>query len=483
MNKSKLLLSPLFLILATCGGGSSSETNVPPQFTSNSALTFVENGSQALQITASDSPRQTLSFSISGGADAARFTISATGALNFTTAPNFESPTDSDADNVYQLIVTASDGQSTTNQSLSITVANSREGIGVRRLFTGFNEPVAINTIPNDRRLIIAEKNGTVWFFDPVTNSRTLFVFVVPPSGASVGALGPNGLLDITVRIDRFSQRIMYFLAEDIGQRIQIGDIALESSVVVNSTENNILTLPRGVGSLPPVGSLITGPDNNLYVSIGVTGGQIDPAISAQDNSSRFGKLIRIRDNPDPFAGATPQPFLLETLAKGLQQPRSLSFFGNDILIGDQGQSRFGEINRIALSAIGTNFGWPFREGNVSNLSGEPAGLTDPALQVAFGTGPKQGRSIIVGQVFASSALDLRDKLLFSDTNGAIWTVPISRLSSGTTLVAADFERRNEDFAPDVGSISGIIGYAAGNDGRAYLLDSDGEVFEVIATN
>ncbi len=483
MKKTKLLLSPLLLILTTCGGGSSSEVNTPPQFTSGNALTFVENGSQPLQVTVTDSPRQTLSFSVSGGADAARFTISATGALNFTTVPNFENPADSDGDNVYQLVVTASDGQSATNQSLSITVTNSREGISVRRLFTGFNEPVAITAIPNDRRLLVGEKGGTVWFFDPVTNNRTLFTFVRPPSAVAVLPLGQNGLLGMTARRDRFSQNVLYFSVEDQSGNIRIGTANISSSVVSGTFDGEVLFIPRGTSSLPPIASLSTSPDNNLYLSTGDTGGQSDPTGRAQNDGSRLGKLIRIRENPDPFAGASPQFFLFETLAKGLQQPRSLSFFGNDILIGDQGQGRFGEINRIALTATGINFGWPFREGNISNLSGEPAGLTDPVLQVAFGTGPKQGRAIIVGQVFASTALDLRDKLLFSDTNGSIWTVPINRLSSGATLMAADFERRNEDFAPDFGSISGIIGYAAGNDGRAYLLDSDGEIFEVLTAN
>lgn len=483
MKKSKLLLSPLFLTLATCGGGSSSETNVPPQFTSGNALTFVENGSQALQVTATDSPRQTVSFSISGGADAARFAISATGALSFAAAPNFESPADSDGDNVYQLVITASDGLTTTNQALNVTVTNSREGISVRRLFTGFNEPVAITRIPDDNRLLIAEKGGSIWFFDPTNNSRTLFAVIErAPGSQNILLLGLNGLLSITSQRDRSSINTLYCAIEDQFGNIRIIGFVINSlsrGILFNS---EILIIPRGGSPFPPIASLSTGLDNNVYLSTGDSGGQ-NGSSNAQNDGSRLGKLIRIRENLDPFAGASPQFFAFDTLAKGLQQPRSLSFFGNDILIGDQGQSRFGEINRLALNATGVNFGWPFREGNISNMSGEPAGLTDPALQVAFGTGPKQGRAIMLGQVFASSALDLRDKFVFSDTNGSIWTVPISRLSSGATLMATDFERRNEDFAPDFGTISGIIGYTTGNDGRAYLLDSDGEVFEVVATS
>ena len=54
---------------------------------------------------------QTLSYSISGGADASKFTINAdTGALSFITAPNFEAPTDAGGNNVYDVIVQVSDG-------------------------------------------------------------------------------------------------------------------------------------------------------------------------------------------------------------------------------------------------------------------------------------------------------------------------------------------------------------------------------------
>ena len=59
---------------------------------------------------------QTLSYSISGGADASKFTIGAsTGALSFVTAPDFELPTDAGGNNVYDVIVQVSDGHGGTD--------------------------------------------------------------------------------------------------------------------------------------------------------------------------------------------------------------------------------------------------------------------------------------------------------------------------------------------------------------------------------
>jgi hypothetical protein len=65
-------------------------------------------------------------FSITGGADAAKFSIdSLTGALSFLAAPDFETPTDAGANNVYDVIVTTEDkGGLEDSQAIQVTVTN-----------------------------------------------------------------------------------------------------------------------------------------------------------------------------------------------------------------------------------------------------------------------------------------------------------------------------------------------------------------------
>jgi Ca2+-binding RTX toxin-like protein len=65
-------------------------------------------------------------FSITGGVDAARFAI-ANGNLVFVSAPNFESPTDSDVNNSYVVQVTANDGAFSVNKTVTVNVANVNE--------------------------------------------------------------------------------------------------------------------------------------------------------------------------------------------------------------------------------------------------------------------------------------------------------------------------------------------------------------------
>ncbi|MEY2892552.1 MAG: hypothetical protein RJA98_2460, partial [Pseudomonadota bacterium] len=93
------------------------------------ALSLSENTVTVDTLAASDIDSSgPLRYSISGGADAARFVIDPlTGALRFASAPNHEQPSDANRDNVYALTVAASDGELSASQTLSITVTNVAE--------------------------------------------------------------------------------------------------------------------------------------------------------------------------------------------------------------------------------------------------------------------------------------------------------------------------------------------------------------------
>ena len=95
-----------------------------PVITSPASFTLPENGLAVTTVLATDADNQAVTYSVTG-TDAARFTIDpATGVLAFTTAPDFEAPTDANADNVYNFSVQASDGTLNTTQALTVTVTN-----------------------------------------------------------------------------------------------------------------------------------------------------------------------------------------------------------------------------------------------------------------------------------------------------------------------------------------------------------------------
>ena len=106
-----------------------------PVITSNgggatAAVSVAENSRLVTVVTATDGdlPAQTLSYSLAGGADAARFAIDAvSGALVFIQAPDAEAPADADADNLYELVVRVSDGSATDTQVLQVRVLGVNE--------------------------------------------------------------------------------------------------------------------------------------------------------------------------------------------------------------------------------------------------------------------------------------------------------------------------------------------------------------------
>ena len=96
-----------------------------PVFTSGPTAAVPEQTTVVTTVDASDESGPVM-YSITGGADAARFRIdSETGALTFFVAPDFELPADVGSDNVYHVEITATDALgNTTVQSLVVTVTN-----------------------------------------------------------------------------------------------------------------------------------------------------------------------------------------------------------------------------------------------------------------------------------------------------------------------------------------------------------------------
>ncbi len=105
------------------------EAPTPATITSGGAFTASENSLVAGDVDATDpveSEGNGLIFSITGGPDAALFSInSSNGVLSFLTAPDFENPDDANGDNVYELTVEVRDAISDGDtQDITVTVTN-----------------------------------------------------------------------------------------------------------------------------------------------------------------------------------------------------------------------------------------------------------------------------------------------------------------------------------------------------------------------
>jgi len=103
--------------------------NSAPSITSGGTVSVAENQTAVQTVVGSDPDAgTTLSYSISGGADALLFAIDgSTGALTFVSAPDFENPADVGTDNVYDVTVQVSDGSLTATKDVAVTVTDVNE--------------------------------------------------------------------------------------------------------------------------------------------------------------------------------------------------------------------------------------------------------------------------------------------------------------------------------------------------------------------
>ena len=101
--------------------------NRAPAFTTKAAQSVAENTTAVVTLAANDADDDPVTFTITGGADQARFSLSGA-SLAFGTAPDYESPADADEDNVYEVTVQASDERGgTASLALEVTVTDATE--------------------------------------------------------------------------------------------------------------------------------------------------------------------------------------------------------------------------------------------------------------------------------------------------------------------------------------------------------------------
>ena len=96
--------------------------NEPPDVTGDDAISYQENSDKVLETyRATDPERSDITWGLSG-ADAGAFSVE-DGVLTFNSPPDYESPTDSGSDNVYEVTVEATDEDGETGR-MEVTVTN-----------------------------------------------------------------------------------------------------------------------------------------------------------------------------------------------------------------------------------------------------------------------------------------------------------------------------------------------------------------------
>ncbi|RTE09994.1 cadherin domain-containing protein [Paenibacillus whitsoniae] len=133
--------------------------NLPPVITSHGGAATVnldieENTTAVKTITAEDPEGEFITFAISGGSDQAKFSIDAvTGALVFQEPQDYENPSDTDANNSYEVEVTAIDKRGdTATQTIIVHMIKSNDELAAAAVME------TIDLLPSATALTLSDK-------------------------------------------------------------------------------------------------------------------------------------------------------------------------------------------------------------------------------------------------------------------------------------------------------------------------------------
>jgi glucose/arabinose dehydrogenase len=247
------------------------------------------------------------------------------------------------------------------------------DGLQLVEVAAGLASPVYLTAPSGDSRLFVVELPGRI---------RVI----------KAGALLPQPFLDITAKVASGGERGFLSVAFHPGYATNgyfyvnytdlAGDTRIERYRVgtANPDVADAASAQLVLGVAQPYanhngGLVLFGPDGMLYVGMGDGGSGGDPHNNGQSKATLLGKLLRLDvDNAGtaPYAVPPSNPFVGEAgsrgeiWALGLRNPWRFAFdrAAGTLYVADVGQNSREEINVVAATRAGVNYGWKVMEGS-----------------------------------------------------------------------------------------------------------------------
>jgi glucose/arabinose dehydrogenase len=164
----------------------------------------------------------------------------------------------------------------------------------------------------------------------------------------------------------------------------------------------------------------------------------------------------------------------VEIFASGLRNPWRFSFdrAAGMLYIGDVGQGSWEEIDAVAVTRAGVNYGWNPKEGThcYTQQTCATAGLTDPIVEY----GHSDGCSVTGGYVYRGTALGtLRGTYFYSDYCSG-W---LRSFRYATDVVT---EQKNWSLGTSLGN---VLSFGEGADGELYICTASGKIYRIDPAN
>lgn len=307
--------------------------------------------------------------------------------------------------------------------------------IGLEAVAEGLDQPISVIDADDDAdRLFVLEQSGRIRVIDNGSLVDAPFLDLTDRVGSDGSE---QGLLGLAFPADYADSGLFYVDYTDLNGNTVVSRFSVTDDPLVADPGSEAIVLqqeqpfPNHNG-----GQLAFGPDGYLYVSFGDGGSQGDPNGNGQNLGVWLGKILRIDVDPahlgqgDAYVVPDDNPFVDQEGAKpeiwayGLRNPWRFSFDmeTGDLWIADVGQNEIEEVNHVAGTDAGLDFGWNIMEGTNCYASDpcDQTGLTLPVMEYTHEVG---GCSVTGGFVYRGEDMPaLAGTYLFGDyCSGLIW--------------------------------------------------------------
>ncbi|WP_207516065.1 PQQ-dependent sugar dehydrogenase [Longitalea luteola] len=420
--------------------------------------------------------------------------------------------------------------------------AGREDEVDIQLIADNFVSPIGLVSPPDDsKRLFVIDQVGTIWIVDKDRNKlATPFIDLTSKMVPLNTAFDERGLLGLAFHPNYAGNGLFYVYYQlpprpggpqpgvNWNNLSRISEFRVSANANVADVNSERVVLEWDDPQFNHNGgTLVFGPDNYLYISVGDGGAANDVApghvqdwyaVNAGGNaqnvdSNLLGKILRIDVNGSPYNIPADNPFVGrngrdEIYAYGLRNPYRMSFDmgGSHMLIaGDAGQVLWEEISVIRR---GGNYGWNVKEGthcfNAANndtvlascpsvdILGNP--LIDPVIELSNAANPAGGRAttIIGGHVYRGKDLKGWNGRYIFGTFSQSFTTPNGELFAARTSGAGSWNYNEvllKSHPEDIGYY--LRGFGQDNDGEIYLTVSSvggltgntGKVFKIVPVN
>ena len=320
-----------------------------------------------------------------------------------------------------------------------------------------FNQPLAIATIPGQKRFFVAERKGKIFSFqydDPTTSQADLFFDLKEREK------GLNEIYGIAFHPQFEKQRsvyICYVLKSGLPAGTRVSRFKVLETNPPRCDPDSEEILIEWLSGGHNGGCLRFGPDGYLYISTGDGGPASPPDIhnAGQDVSNFLSCILRIDvDHPGtdrPYSIPSDNPFVNQSGARpeiwafGFRNPWKMCF-----------------LFRVEK---GGNYGWSVREGRQPvkpDLQPGPTPILPPTVEHSH----REARSITGGYFYCSPRLkELNDTYIYGDySTGKLWG-----LRYGDKRVNWHQELANSTLK--------VTAFAVDDTGEVYIVDIEGGAF------